>query len=207
MMNERDPDSFVHAHLCLNVGLEFKLQSCTRALIAHASVNLLSRLEDTLQSTRAGITEMQKRIQEEETQLSHEKARMEKQVVPRPEPPSSPGGGPYNLVCPTRQCLFRCPLGRCLPADTQVVLQLAEVQRSSARNTGSASQGVQENQQLKAALLQRQQRGAEIKRKLADTVSVMQDALKNSEETTRLLHELVPGLDKLQMQLMAELGR
>jgi hypothetical protein len=88
-----------------------------------------------------------------------------------------------------------------------VVLQLAEVQRSSARNAGSASQGVQENQQLKAALLQRQQRGAEIKRKLADTVSVMQDALKNSEETTRLLQELVPGLDKLQMQLTAELGR
>ena len=165
-------------------------------------MNPLSRLEDTLQSTRAGIAEMQKRIQEEETQQSHEKARMEKQVVPRPDPPSSP-----SLVCPTRQCLFRCPSGRCLPADAQVVLQLAEVQRSSARNAGSSSQGVQENQQLKAALLQRQQRGAEIKRKLADTVSVMQDALKNSEETTRLLQELVPGLDKLQMQLTAELGR
>ena len=169
-------------------------------------MNPLSRLEDTLQSTRAGIAEMQKRIQEEETEQSHEKARMEKQVVPHPDPPSSlPGGG--NLVCPTLQCLFRCPSGRCLPADAQVVLQLAEVQRSSARNAGSSSQGVQENQQLKAALLQRQQRGAEIKRKLADTVSVMQDALKNSEETTRLLQELVPGLDKLQMQLTAELGR
>jgi len=39
------------------------------------------------------------------------------------------------------------------------------------------------------------------------TRSPLQDALKQSEETTLMLQELVPGLDTLQMQLMVELGR
>ena len=84
---------------------------------------------------------------------------------------------------------------------------MAEVQRSHANTAGSGPQAAQENQRLKAALLQRQQRDAEIKRKLAETATAMQDALKNSEESTKLLQELVPGLDSLQMQLMVELGR
>ena len=60
---------------------------------------------------------------------------------------------------------------------------------------------------MKAALLQRQQRDADIKRKLAETATAMQDALKNSEESTKLLQELVPGIDSLHKQLMVELGR
>jgi len=39
------------------------------------------------------------------------------------------------------------------------------------------------------------------------TRSTLQDALKQSEETTLMLQELVPGLDTLQMHLMVELGR
>jgi hypothetical protein len=82
-------------------------------------------------------------------------------------------------------------------------IQLAEVQRSRASQSGSSKNGVEENNRLKTAINQRQQRDIEIKRRLADTASAMQDALKNSEESTQMLQELMPGLDKLQAQLMA----
>jgi len=35
----------------------------------------------------------------------------------------------------------------------------------------------------------------------------MQEAMKQSEETSEMLEELVPGLDTLQKQLMVELAR
>jgi hypothetical protein len=66
---------------------------------------------------------------------------------------------------------------------------------------------VEENNRLKTAINQRQQRDIEIKRRLAETATAMQEALKNSEETTLMLQELVPGLDNLQVQLMSELSR
>jgi len=121
------------------------------------------RMEETLRTTRTGIAEMQKRIEDDRVQQSHEKARMDK--------------------------------------------QLAEVQRSRAGQSGSTKGSVEENNRLKTAINQRQQRDVEVKRRLAETANAMQEALKNSEESTLMLQELVPGLDKLQIQLMAELSR
>ena len=101
---------------------------------------------------------------------------------------------------------YRIPL--CFPSVYAVLLeQVAEVQKSRVQNAGSVNQGVQENQNLKAALAQRQLRDAEVKRRLGETVAAMQEALKTSEDSTALLAELVPGLDALQMQLLVELGR
>ena len=96
----------------------------------------------------------------------------------------------------------------CFPSVYAVWLeQLAEVQKSRVQNAGSGNQGMQENQKLKAALAQRQLRDADVKRRLGETVTAMQEALKTSEESTAMLAELVPGLDALQMQLLVELGR
>jgi len=81
------------------------------------------------------------------------------------------------------------------------------VQRSRASQSGATTSSVEENNRLKTAINQRQQRDIEIKRRLAETATAMQEALKNSEETTLMLQELVPGLDNLQVQLMSELSR
>jgi len=121
------------------------------------------RLQDTLAATGAGIAEMHKRLEEEQAQQMHERARMEK--------------------------------------------QLAEVQRSRTANAGASAQGVQQNQQLKTVMAQRHQRDIEIKRRLTETSAAMQEAMKQSEETSEMLEELVPGLDTLQKQLMVELAR
>jgi hypothetical protein len=69
------------------------------------------------------------------------------------------------------------------------------------------NKSVEENQRLKRALAQRKQRDIEIKRKLTEAAATMQEALKTSEESTRMLQELLPGLDNLQVQLTAELAR
>lgn len=69
------------------------------------------------------------------------------------------------------------------------------------------NKSVEENQRLKTALAQRKQRDIEIKRKLTEAAATMQEALKTSEESTRMLQELLPGLDNLQVQLTAELAR
>ena len=81
------------------------------------------------------------------------------------------------------------------------------MQRSRASQSGATTSSVEENNRLKTAINQRQQRDIEIKRRLAETATAMQEALKNSEETTLMLQELVPGLDNLQVQLMSELSR
>ena len=191
-----------------DAGCEWSFASYPHSLVVHASLASLRRLEDSLQSTRTGIAELQKRIQDDQVQQAHEKARMEKQVLPASLSPSCALQSRFpGTAVPVLLRIAHCAWAYCVPTEMRVVLQMAEVQRSHAKAAGSGSQAVQENQRLKAALLQRQQRDADIKRKLAETATAMQDALKNSEESTKLLQELVPGIDSLHKQLMVELGR
>ena len=86
-------------------------------------------------------------------------------------------------------------------------MQLAGVQRSRANTAGPTGPSLEENRRLKNLLAQRQQRDSDMKRRLAETASALQEALRSSEESTKMLQEVVPGLDALQRQILVEIGR